>query len=150
MNAHLHWNIFAEELNTVPLHVLPGTIGHVLVETPQQNGPDHDGDVETQASQEAAALQSHVRRPDHQGLSRAVRQREEVVALGMAGAQRALNRAGQTGSLVRRLQVNNNNTVFKLHGWTDFGHKNKHCPYRGARPGVLSNVTLAHRLAALD
>ncbi|KAG7243021.1 hypothetical protein INR49_016787, partial [Caranx melampygus] len=71
MNTHLHWNIFAEELNTMLLHVLPGTIGHVLVKTPQQNGPDHDGDIETQASQEATALQGHIRRPDHQGLSRA-------------------------------------------------------------------------------
>lgn len=64
------------------LHVFPSAVGHVLVEAPQQNGPHHDGDIETQAGQEAPTLQSHVRRPDHEGLSRAVRQREEVVAGG--------------------------------------------------------------------
>lgn len=78
--AHLHRDVFAEELDSVLLHVLPGAVGHVLVEAPQQDGADHDCDVETQAGEEAATLQRHVRRPDHQGLSRAVGQREEVVA----------------------------------------------------------------------
>ena len=61
------------------LHVFSSTVGHVLVKSPQQDGAHHDCDVEPEASQEAAALQGHVRRPDNQGLSRAVRQREEVV-----------------------------------------------------------------------
>lgn len=71
------------------LHVLAGSVGHVLIEAPQQDGADHDGDVETQARQEAPALQSHVGRPDHQGLPRAVGQREEVVA-GWRSAQRMI------------------------------------------------------------
>lgn len=94
LNAHLYGHIFAEELYTVLLHVLSGAVGHVLVEAPQQDGPDHDGDIKTQAGQEATALQCHVRRPDHQGLSRAVGQREEVVAGGRSGqTQRKSNRA---------------------------------------------------------
>lgn len=60
LNTHLDRNIFADELNTVFLHELPGTVGHVLVEAPQQDGADHDGDVETQARQETSALQSHI------------------------------------------------------------------------------------------
>lgn len=82
LTTHLYGHKFAEELDAMLLHVLSGTVGHVLVEAPQQDGPDHDGDIETQAGQETTALQSHVRRPDHQGLSRAVRQREEVVTGG--------------------------------------------------------------------
>ena len=70
------------------LHVLSSSVGHVLVKAPQQNGPHHDGDIKTQACQEATALKSHVRRPNHQGLSRAVRQREEVVTCGMTDRHR--------------------------------------------------------------
>lgn len=88
VNTHLYRDVFAEELDTVLLHVLSGTVGHVLVEAPQQDGPHHDGDIETQAGQETTALQSHVRCPDHQGLSRAVGQREEVVTGGQTQAGR--------------------------------------------------------------
>lgn len=72
--THLCGDVFAEELYSMLLHIFSSTIGHVLVEAPQQNGPNHDGDIETQAGKEPAALQSHIRCPDHQGLSRAVRQ----------------------------------------------------------------------------
>lgn len=72
--THLCGDVFAEELHSVLLHIVSGTIGHVLVKAPQQDGPDHDGDIQTQASEEPPALQSHIRCPDHQGLSRAVRQ----------------------------------------------------------------------------
>lgn len=56
VNTHLYRDIFAKELYTVLLHVLSGTVGHVLVEAPQQDGPNHDGDIETQACQETTAL----------------------------------------------------------------------------------------------
>lgn len=77
--THLCGDIFAEELYSMLLHTFSSTIGHVLVKAPQQNGPNHDGDIETQASKEPPALQSHIRGPDHQGLSRAVRQWEQVI-----------------------------------------------------------------------
>lgn len=64
------------------LHVFSSTVGHVLVKAPQQDGADHDGDIEAQAGQETPTLQSHVGSPDHQGLSGAVRQRKEVVTGG--------------------------------------------------------------------
>lgn len=78
--THLSWDKFADELDAVTLHVLAGAVGHVLVEASQQDGSHHDGDVQAETCQETSALQSHVRRPDHQGLPRAVGQREEVVA----------------------------------------------------------------------
>lgn len=78
--AHLGWDKFADELDAVALHVLASAVGHVLVEASQQDGSHHDGDVKAQTCQETTALQSHVRGPDHQGLPRAVGQREEVVA----------------------------------------------------------------------
>lgn len=80
--SHLHGDVFAEELDSVLLHVVPSAVGHVLVEAPQQDGAHHDGDIQTQAGQEAPTLQGHVGRPDHQGLPRAVGQREEVIAGG--------------------------------------------------------------------
>lgn len=81
-DAHLYRDVFAQELHTVLFHVLSGTVGHVLVEAPQQDGPYHDGNIQAQPCQEAAALQGHVRRPDHQGLPGTVRQREEIVTGG--------------------------------------------------------------------
>lgn len=80
--SHLHGDVFAEERHSMLLHVAPSTVGHVLVEAPQQDGAHHDGDIEPQAGQEPPTLQGHVRGPDHQGLPRAVGQREEVVAGG--------------------------------------------------------------------
>lgn len=77
--THLRWHKFADEFDTVRLHVRSGAVGHVLVEAPQQDGAHHDGDVQAQAGQEAATLQSHVGRSDHQRLPRAVGQREQVV-----------------------------------------------------------------------
>lgn len=64
------------------LHVLSGTVCHILIESSQQNGPDHDGDIKAKAGQETAALQSHVWRSNDQGLSRTVFQREEVITGG--------------------------------------------------------------------
>lgn len=58
--THLYGDIFAEELYSMLLHVFSSTVGHVLVKAPQQNGADHDGDVQTQAGQETPTLQSHV------------------------------------------------------------------------------------------
>lgn len=58
--THLYGDVFAEELYSVLLHVLSSTVGHVLVEAPQQDGADHDSDIQAQAGQEAPALQSHV------------------------------------------------------------------------------------------
>lgn len=78
-NTHLDRNKFADELNPMLFHVFPGTVGHVLVKASQQNGPNHDGDIKTQTSQEASTLQGHIRGPDNQGLSRAVWQWEKVV-----------------------------------------------------------------------
>lgn len=80
--SHLHGDIFAEELYSVLLHVVPSTVGHVLVEAPQQDGAHHDGDIKTQAGQETPTLQGHVRCPNHQGLPRAVGQRKEVITGG--------------------------------------------------------------------
>lgn len=65
----------------MPLHVFTSAVGHVLVEAPQQDGPYHDGDVEPEAGQKAATLQSHIGRSDHQSFPRAVRQREEVITV---------------------------------------------------------------------
>lgn len=48
--THLCGDIFAEELYSMFLHMFSSTIGHVLVKAPQQDGPNHDGDIETQAS----------------------------------------------------------------------------------------------------
>lgn len=61
------------------LHVVSGSVGHVLVKSSEQNGPHHYSDIETKSSQETPALQSHIGRPDHQGLSRAVAQVEQVI-----------------------------------------------------------------------
>lgn len=72
--AHLGWDKFADELDAVTLHVLAGAVRHVLVEASQQDGSHHDGDVQAETGQETTALQGHVRRPDHQGLPRAVGQ----------------------------------------------------------------------------
>jgi len=93
-NTHIDGNIFAEELDPVVLHVLAGAVGHILVEASQQDGAHHDGDVQAQAHQEAGALQGHVGGPDHQGLPRAVGQREQVVA-GEGGSHTT---RGGTGS----------------------------------------------------
>lgn len=65
----------------MPLHVFTSAVGHVLVEAPQQDGPYHDGDVEPEAGQKAATLQSHIGRSNHQSFPRAVRQREEVITV---------------------------------------------------------------------
>ena len=78
------------------LHVLPGAVGHVLVEAPQQDGAHHDRDVQPQPRQEARALQRHVGRPDQQGLPRAVGQGEQVVAGGRTTQNQRL-----TGGLLR-------------------------------------------------
>lgn len=83
--THLRGDISAEELYSVLLHMVSSTVGHVLVKAPQQNGPNHDGDVETQASEEPPTLQSHIRCSNHQGLSRAVRQRKQVITGGGRG-----------------------------------------------------------------
>lgn len=58
--THLYGDIFAEELYSMLLHVLSSTVGHVLVKAPQQDGADHDGDIQTQAGQETPTLQSHI------------------------------------------------------------------------------------------
>lgn len=63
------------------LHVFASAVGHVLVETPQQDGPYHDGDVEPEAGQKAATLQSYIGRSNHQSFPWAVRQREEVITV---------------------------------------------------------------------
>lgn len=81
-SAHLGWDKFTNELDAVSLHVLAGAVRHFLVEASQQDGSNHDGDVKAEACQETTALQSYVRCPDHQGLPRAVGQREEVIAGG--------------------------------------------------------------------
>lgn len=77
--TNLHRDKLADELHAVALHVLAGPVGHVLVEPSQQNGAHHDGDVQAEPGQEAAALQGHVGSPDDQSLPGTVRQREKVV-----------------------------------------------------------------------
>lgn len=62
------------------LHVLAGTVGHVLVEAPQQDGAYHDRHIQAQAGKETPALERHVGCPDHQGLAGAVGEREQVIA----------------------------------------------------------------------
>lgn len=58
--THLYGDVSAEELHSMLLHASSSPVGHVLVKAPQQNGADHDGDIETQAGQETPTLQSHV------------------------------------------------------------------------------------------
>lgn len=83
--THLYGDMFTDELDSVLLHVVSSTVGHVLVKPPQQDGAHHDGDIQPQAGQETTALQSHVGRPHNQGLPRAVRQREKVVTGKQSG-----------------------------------------------------------------
>lgn len=78
-STNLHGNKFADELDAMLLHVVSGPVGHVLVKSSQQNGAHHDGDVQPEAGQEAAALQGHVGSPDDQSLPGTVGQREEVI-----------------------------------------------------------------------
>lgn len=78
--THLDRDVLPEELDTMLFHVLTGAVGHVLVEAPQKDGAYHDCHIQAQARQKTPALQCHVGRPDHQGLARAVGQREQVVA----------------------------------------------------------------------
>lgn len=60
VNAHLHRDKFADELYTMLLHVFTSTVGHILVEAPKQDGPNHDCDIKTQAGQKTSTLQSHI------------------------------------------------------------------------------------------
>lgn len=96
--THLCGNILTEELYSMLLHVISSPVGHFLVKAPQQNGPNHDGDVETQASKKTSTLQSHIRCSNHQGLSRAVRQRKQVITGGQGVMEHMQKVKGQYSS----------------------------------------------------
>lgn len=99
--TYLDWDISADELDAVLLHVLSCTVRHVLVKASQQDGSYHDGNIEAKTCQETTALQSHVRCPNHQGLPRTVGQREEVIT----GRQRQKGRLDS-------VEVNKNYTLY--------------------------------------
>jgi len=61
------------------LHVFAYHLGNLLIESSQQNRPHHDGDVQTEPGQESAALQGDVGGANAQSLTRAVRQRKQVI-----------------------------------------------------------------------
>ena len=56
----LGWCSIMDELGMVITHVLANLLCHILIETSQENGPDHDSSVITESCQESSALKSNV------------------------------------------------------------------------------------------
>lgn len=77
MGCHINHRL--DLLTNGVLHLRTDSVSHVLIESPQQNGPDHNRHVIADAMQEAGTLQTHVRGTYAQRLARVVRQGEKVV-----------------------------------------------------------------------
>ena len=66
----------ADEVDALRDHVVTDLLGDVLIEAAQQDGPDHDGDVDADPVQEAGRLQGNVTGTNHQGFARIIWQAE--------------------------------------------------------------------------
>lgn len=77
--TNLGRNKLPEEFDPMCLHVISCTVGHVLIESSQQNGANHDGHIQPQTGQKTTALQSHIRRSDDESLPGTVGQWEQVI-----------------------------------------------------------------------
>lgn len=79
INNHLGRDAWPDYFHTMVGHVLSYSFSHVLIKSPKEDGPDHDGHIQTQALEEASALQGHVWGSDHQSLPGTVRKGEEII-----------------------------------------------------------------------
>ena len=68
-----------DKVDAVLLHVLAHFERHLLVKVPEEDGADHDGDLQPQPGQEAGALQGDVAGPHQQGPAGGVGQAEQII-----------------------------------------------------------------------